>query len=285
MPRGSFPRHVLIKTQDRVCILGGGDTKRQNIADRKPGLLPARGKLIMYSIRAKHRIQRGQEFLESLIDPIDWLSETIFSILILLIYLLAFSIIILSGTPQQAPSHEVVNDMLFGVLGAVIAWGLIDGIMYALLSMFERGERHRLLRDVQAARTEEEAVDIIAEDLDYMLEPITGENERKALYHSIFIHLVNSKPRNIGFKFEDFTGVLGHVLVAIIAVIPSLLPFLVLRHDYDLALRISFLVSFSVLFAAGYRWGSYTGANPWKTGLLLMSVAAGLVLIAILLGG
>jgi VIT1/CCC1 family predicted Fe2+/Mn2+ transporter len=239
----------------------------------------------MYSVRAKQRVKRGKNFLESLIDPIDWLSETIFSILILLIYLLAFGFIMRSDTPQESISHENVNDMLVGALSAVIAWGLIDGIMYALLSMFERGERHRLLKDVQAARTEEEAVDIIAEDLDYLLEPITGDNERRALYQSIFNHLRNSKPRNIGFKFEDFSAVLGHVMVAILAVIPSLIPFLVLRHDYDLAIRISFLVSFIVLFVAGYRWGMYTGASPWKTGLLLISVAVGLVLIAILLGG
>jgi hypothetical protein len=38
-----------------------------------------------------------------------------------------------------------------------------------------------------------------------------------------------------------------------------------------------------VLFVVGFRWGMYTGANPWKTGLLIMSVAVILVLIAILL--
>jgi hypothetical protein len=40
-----------------------------------------------------------------------------------------------------------------------------------------------------------------------------------------------------------------------------------------------------VLFSAGYRWGQYTGATPWKTGLLLMSLALVIVLIAIPLGG
>ena len=59
-------------------------------------------------------------------------------------------------------------------MGAVLAWGMIDGIMYALLSVFDRGERHRLLRDIQAAKTEQDVVDIIAEDMDYFLEPIAG---------------------------------------------------------------------------------------------------------------
>lgn len=139
--------------------------------------------------------------------------------------------------------------------------------------------------DIQAASTEQEAVQVIAADMDYLLEPITGEDERNALYHSILVHLQKSKPRKIGLKGEDISGVLGHVLVAVMAVIPSLIPFFVLRHDYDLAIRISIIMSFIVLFVAGFRWGKYTGANPWKTGLLIMSVAGGLVLIAVLLGG
>ena len=237
------------------------------------------------TIRSRHRTKSGKEFLESLIDPIDWLSETIFSILILLLYILAFRVIMLSGTPQATISHDIVNELLIGSLGAVLAWGMIDGIMYALTSVFERGERHRLLRDIQAARSEQEALDIIAEDMDYLLEPIAGEDVRKALYSSVLTHLLNSAPRNIGLKREDITGVLGHVLVAILAVIPSIIPFFVFRYDYYLAIRISIFVSFVVLFLSGFRWGKYAGANPWKTGLLIMSIAVILVLIAFLLEG
>jgi len=236
-------------------------------------------------VSAWDRIKHGIEYLGGLIDPIDRLSETIFSVLIGLLYVLAFRFITLSSTPGQSISDENVNELLVGVISAVVAWGLIDGIMYALLSVFGRGERHRLLIDIQAARTEQEAMEVIADDMDYLLEPITGEDERKALYRSILTHLKNSKPRKYGLKGEDITGVLGHVLVAILSVIPSLIPFVVLRHDYDLAIRVSILISFIVLYVTGSRWASYTGANPWKTGLLIISIAAALVLIAILLGG
>ena len=128
-------------------------------------------------------------------------------------------------------------------------------------------------------------MEIIADDMDYLLEPLVGEEERKALYGNILIHLQKSKPRNIGLKGDDFAVVLGHVLVAILAVIPSTIPFLVLQYDFALALRISIIVSFVMLFIAGFPWGSYTGASPWKTGLLLMSVAVALVVVALLLGG
>jgi hypothetical protein len=231
--------------------------------------------------RTRHRVPSLGDWL----DPIDRLSETVFSILILLTFTLAFRIIRLSGNAEQALSPEIVNDLLLGSLGAILTWGLIDGVMYALLSLFERGEQHRMLKNLQAAQTEQEAVDAIAENLDYILEPITDESVRQDLYKSVFVHLRDSQPRKIGFTREDFTGALAHILVAVLAVLPSLAPLFILRGNPELAIRASNLVSFTILFVEGYRWGKYTGDNPWRTGLLLMTVALGMVLIAIPLGG
>ena len=239
----------------------------------------------MLPSNAQRRSKAANGFLESLIDPIDWLSETTFSILIFLTFTLAFLLIGFSGVAKEYMTPAEVNELLVGALGAVVAWGLIDGILYALFAVFERGERHRLLDDVQAARTNADALEIIADDMDYLLEPIIGEDERQALYGNILTQLQKSKPRKVGLKREDLTVALAHVLVAILAVIPSTIPFLVLRHNFALALRISILISFVMLFIAGFRWGSYTGASPWKTGVLLMSVAVALVVIALLLGG
>jgi hypothetical protein len=87
----------------------------------------------------------GVNFLESLIDPIDQLSEAIFSILIFMTYVLAFWIFRISGDSSQPVSQQELKELLLGVLGAIVAWGIIDGIMYAFLSAFERGERNRLL--------------------------------------------------------------------------------------------------------------------------------------------
>ncbi len=40
-----------------------------------------------------------------------------------------------------------------------------------------------------------------------------------------------------------------------------------------------------MLFFLGYRWGNYTGSNPWKTGVLLFIAGVILMAIAIPLGG
>ena len=239
------------------------------------------------SIRHKKPLKKffSAGFLENLIDPIDWLSETTFSLLIFLSFTLAFWLGGLSGVLPLSISPREVNELLVAALSASLAWGMIDGILYVVFVVFERDGRRRLLEEVQAASTDQEALEIIAEDMDYLLEPIIDEEDRKALYGNILTHLQKSKPRKMGLKSEDITVVLGHVVVAILAVIPSAIPFLVLRNDFFLALRISIIVSFVMLFMAGFRWGRYTGGSPWKTGLLLTSAAAVVVVIILLLGG
>ena len=237
------------------------------------------------SIRTKPRMVERKGFLENLLDPIDRLSETIFSILVVLTFTLAYQIFRFGGNPTQTPSAEYAQDLLIGALGATIAWGVIDGIMYALISMFERGEKHRLLKRIQTAPTREEGIQAIAEEFDHILEPITGLEKRQLLYADVLEHLRDSRPQPVRLTRADVAGAAGSVLVAILAVIPSLSPLVILRHDYVLAIRVSNLVSFIVLFIAGVHWGRYSGSNPWKTGLLLAVVSAVMVLIAIPLGG
>jgi VIT1/CCC1 family predicted Fe2+/Mn2+ transporter len=237
------------------------------------------------SARRRPRPAPDNSFLGGLLDPIDRLSETIYSVLVMLTFTLAFRIFRLGGDPTQPIAAEYVNDLLLAAIGATLAWGLIDGVMHILMEVFQRGERHRLLRQIQAAETEQEAVAVIAEELDYVLEPISGESERQTLYRNVLAQLRHGVPRPVGLTRWDFAGALGCVLVAIIAVLPSLVPFVLLRHDYALAVRVSNLVSFAVLFRAGYNWGTYTGFSPWRTGLTLVGVGVLMVAIAIPLGG
>jgi VIT1/CCC1 family predicted Fe2+/Mn2+ transporter len=235
--------------------------------------------------RGKARVVSQHGFLGRLLDPIDRLSETIYSVLILLTFTLAFRIIRLGPDPGAVVSSEYVNELLVAAVGAIVAWGIIDGIMYVLIEVFQRGERHRMLRLIQAAENEEHGVAIVANELDYILEPITDDQERRALYRNVFAHLRKGQPRPIGFKREDFAGAFGSLLVAVFAVLPSLAPFVLLRNDYALAIRVSNIVSFVVLFYTGYQWGRYTGVSPWRTGLMLVAVGVLMVAVAIPLGG
>ncbi|MFN8533302.1 MAG: hypothetical protein U0556_07125 [Dehalococcoidia bacterium] len=223
--------------------------------------------------------------LDRLIDPIDRLLSTIYSLLIFLTFTLTFRIVAIHSGAADEPSAQQVEDLLLAAAGATIAWGLIDGLMYVLTSAFERREKHRLLADLAEAGTDEERLDAIAGELDHILEPVASEATRRSLYEDVLDHLRGSQPQPTGIKREDFVGGLSYLVLAVLAVIPSLVPFLLLRDYPMLAIRASNVVSFAMLFWAGYRWGQYTGSNPWKIGLLLVAMGALMLLVAIPLGG
>ncbi len=223
--------------------------------------------------------------LNRIVDPIDRLTAAIYSILVVLTFTLAFTVILHWPDLDQPIPDEYGNELFVAVLGATVAWGLIDGIMLAFLSVLERGEKHRFLQELQAAESDPAAIEVIADEFDYLLEPITGESQRHTLYADVLEHLRDSQPRPTGFQRSDLVEALGSALISILAVVPSLLALWLLRHNLLLALRFSNLVSFIMLFILGYRWGNYTGANPWYIGLLLVVVGVILMAIAIPLGG
>jgi hypothetical protein len=223
-------------------------------------------------------------FLERLLAPIDLLAEAIFSILIVLLFTLGFGIAI-RGQPDGVITAAEMNELILAAFGATVAYGAIDGVLYILLSVLERGERHRILTGIQSASSDEEAVAVLSEEFDHIFEPITSEKQRQLLYVDVLEHLREGRPRPVGFHREDFVGAAGSVLTAVVSILPSFVPLVLLRQQPFLALRLSNIVSFTMLFAAGYVWGRYTGANPWRIGLLLFAAALIMVLIAIPLGG
>jgi hypothetical protein len=224
-------------------------------------------------------------FWSKYINPIDWLSETIFSIMIALIFTLAYRIFSISPATSAATSSENATTLLLGILSAVIAWGFIDGSIYAILSFFEREESDRLLWEIQAAKSEAEQVEIVQTEFREVFEPITDEQHRYGLYLSILRSIKSTPDQKIRFSKADIGAAFAHVFVAIIAVIPSLIPLLLFSNNLVLAIRISNIISFAVLFISGYRWGRYVGVNPIRTGIMIMAVAIGLALLAIPLGG
>ena len=246
----------------------------------------------MFAKRSSHRhrpsVPAKEGFLVKLLgnflDPIDALSATFFSILIAMLFTLSYDILIYRGIVDSSFSSGYGTELFFAILVVVMVWGTIDGIMYVLTEVFQRGERHRLLELLQTTEHEETAVDAIADEFDFILEPITSDDQRSALYHDIFAHLRKAEPQEVGLQRGDVVGAITFILVSALVVIPSLLPLLLLPNNTAMAIRISNVVSIIVIFGTGYSWGKYSDVNPWKTGLILASVCLSMVLVAIFIG-
>lgn len=93
----------------------------------------------------------------------------------------------LGSDPYVPISPDYLVDLFIAGREATIA-GVIDGVIYALLAVFERGERHRFLACIQAAVTPEDGLHAVADEFDYMLAPITGEEQRRLLYIDVLDH-------------------------------------------------------------------------------------------------
>ena len=105
------------------------------------------------TIRIKHTPLPEDSFLGNFLDPLDRLSETLFALMIMLSFTLAIRFSLLESGSHAPVSPEYVNKLVIMMLTAIVGWGTIDGILYALLSVFDRGEKQRLFVRIQTAAT------------------------------------------------------------------------------------------------------------------------------------
>lgn len=223
-------------------------------------------------------------FLKRFLDPIDRLTEAIYAVLIVMTFTMAYRAVDVSGFSQKEVS-DAVTALGFAAFGCAFAWGIIDGVMFILLSMMERGENSRLLRKVKAAPDEQSALAVISDQLDETFEPVMTDDERQDLYRQAYLRMRDNEPKHVGFKRQEFYGALGVMLVAVLVSVPVVLPLFIIRTDANLALRASNLMAIFMLFICGYRWGKYAGNKPIRVGLLLAGLGVAMVLVAIPLGG
>jgi hypothetical protein len=229
-----------------------------------------------------------RSFVSRYLDPMDRLLELIYGLLIVMTFTMAFRAIDANAFPR-ALAIESVNRLFIAAFGCTIAWGLIDGVIYMLTCVAERGEAQRMLKAVKEAPDETTAIAAVADQFDSTLEPVMGEAERQEVYCDVLHHLRDneSKPEGAkpeGVKREDVYGAIATVMMAVVATLPVVIPFLFIRDPFA-ALRASNLIAIAMLFIAGYRWAKHAGGKPLKIGLLLAGIGVVMVLVAIPLGG
>lgn len=226
-----------------------------------------------------------QRFLARFLDPLDLMVEGIYSVLIVLTFTLAVRAADSNEWLGEAVASNFVMQLFWAALGCAVAWGIIDGFMYLLTCVFERGQERRLFRAIRNVGTEEEGIQTLAGELDDNLGNLASEEERRAIYAALYARLRVAPPPQAGFERADFAGGLGILLVAVATALPVVLPLLFFVDNPALAVRLSNLAAFVMLFIMGYRWAVYAGGKPLRFGLVLTLVGILMVLIAIPLGG
>ena len=206
------------------------------------------------------------------------MGEVLFGLIMTLTFTLAAGIVI------EEEGRAGAREMLVGILGCNLAWGIIDGVLYVLGQVFERGRLRRVGLNLRQARSDAEARQVVASELDDQLAPLTDETVRQHLYQSVVEHVrsLSGTPNRV--RREDVMGGIAAGLLVCACSVPAVLPFLFL-DDPRLALRVSNGILLALLFVVGWRAARVTLARPWLAGLVFMLVGFLLVALAIPLGG
>jgi VIT1/CCC1 family predicted Fe2+/Mn2+ transporter len=172
--------------------------------------------------------------------------------------------------------------MLIGALGCNIAWGLVDGVMFLLAALTERGRNLAILREVRSTPDPVRARQLITE----ALPPVVAATMEAGEVERIRSRLIGlpEPPTRPRLSAADFRTAVGVFLLVFLATLPVALPFTFLS-EAQRALRLSNGIALVMLFLGGYYLGRHGGRNPWLSGLVMLSVGVVLVWATIALGG
>lgn len=214
-------------------------------------------------------------FIQRHLDPAGRLGEVLFGL-----------IMALGFTGAVRLGHEEADNyaLFVGIFGCNLAWAIVDGVMYVMTELFERGRKARLAREVASARSEEAALEQIAAELEGPLMALAKPEERRQFYRWVLAVVRREQFEPARIHREDLLGGAAVALVILLATFLVVAPYL-LVPDPNVAVRISHSIALILLFLLGARWAQLVGGNWFRiaSGLTLFGVV--LVLITIALGG
>ena len=221
---------------------------------------------------------RRAPHIHRFIDPGDALGEVMFGIIMTLTFTVGARYFMVKGEFDS-------NELIVGVVGCNIAWGVIDAVLFVLGALFFRSQRARFYHALRSAPDEQTALSAVADQFGLEDEPLSVPAEERAkLYQAILAVGRRANPAPIGITKSDLTAAFLVFALVTFTAIPCVVPFLIIA-DESKALTVSNTVQVLLLFIGGYRWGSYTAVAPWKVGLTVAILGFGMCMLTVVLGG
>jgi hypothetical protein len=208
-----------------------------------------------------------------LLEPNERIAEVLFGLIMVLTF---------TGSLSVAAGRDDVRTMLIGALGCNLAWGIIDGVLYLMGCLSDRGRGNRALRALRKAASPEEAHGVIAGELPLVMANALGPAD----YESIRQKLVqlpepHSRPR---LRKEEWLRAFWVFVWVFFTTFPVAIPF-IFMDDVARAMRVSNAIAIVMLFVTGYAFGRVSDYHPWLTGLGMVVLGGVLAGLTMALGG
>jgi hypothetical protein len=225
-----------------------------------------------------HGEPKLSSWMHRYLDPASTLGEILFGLIMTLTFTLSAGLII------EEEGREGARQLLIAVLGCNIAWGIIDGALYLVGQLFDRGRLRRLGLSIQRAQDRTTATNLVADELEPLLSDVLSPAESRTLYARIVDNVKQKPDKPASITKEDWLGAFTSFWLVVLTSVPAAIPFMVIDTAH-VALRVSNVILLALMFFSGYWWARYTVSRPWLVGLVFLLVGTLLVLAAIALGG
>jgi VIT1/CCC1 family predicted Fe2+/Mn2+ transporter len=211
----------------------------------------------------------------SILSPVERVSEILFGLFMALTFTGAVSV--------AEGGRAEIRELLIAALTCNIAWGLVDGVMYLVGSVADRGRWLKLVRSVQRAALPEAGRRLIETAL---ARAAAGDLVSPAEVEAIRGRIVAlaDVPARPGLERDDLVAALAIFLLVVGSTFPVVLPFLTIA-DVGLAKLVSQGIALTMLFLGGLALGNYAGYGSWKAGLGMAGMGVLLVSAISALGG
>ncbi len=208
------------------------------------------------------------------LEPIDRVSEVLFGLIMVLTFTGALSV--------AEAGRDDVRTMLIGALGCNLAWGIIDGVLYLMGCLAEKGRGLLTFRAVRKTTDAKEAQRLIADALPSVVASVLEPVELQSLHQRL--KKLPEPPDHARLRKDDWLGAVAVFLLVFLCTFPVVIPFIFMSHAGS-ALRVSNVVAVVMLFLTGYAFGRMTGRHPWLLGISMVVLGLILVGLTMVLGG
>ena len=212
--------------------------------------------------------------IQRIVEPGDRIAEAMLGIIMALTF---------TGTLSVADAgRNDVRAMLIGALGCNLAWGIIDGIIYVMISAAQRGAELQAVRIARSTPFAERARRALADVLPDEIADVMTDDELDAIRDRL--SRGPAPEAHVRFGVRDLLAGLGVCLIVFCTTLPLAIPF-VLFDEVHRAMRWSNGIAIALLFVAGAAYARNVGGRPWHVGLGMVLMGSVLVAITIALGG
>src|SRR5437762_10624779 len=154
------------------------------------------------------------------LEPIDRVSEVLFGLIMVLTFTGSLSV--------AEAGRDDVRTMLIGALGCNLAWGIIDGVLYLMGCLAEKGRGLQAFRAVRKASDPREAKRLVADALPSVIASILEPAELETM--SRRLQELPEPPTHARLHGDDWRGAVAVFLLVFLCTFTAVVPCIVMQH-------------------------------------------------------